>query len=166
MDRLTRKLDTAVYGLIGPFAILHVFPRYFLGLEKAWGIQLVRFSLGHWLGSALMVAGALLAIWCAILMYMNAKGSVSPFTPPTALVSTGPYGWVRHPMMWSINLVLLGEVLLYSSPMILLWLLLWLRFSFVYIARYEEPYLESVFGNAYREYCQRTPQWLPRLAAK
>jgi protein-S-isoprenylcysteine O-methyltransferase Ste14 len=98
-------------------------------------------------------------------MYMHGKSTVSPLSGPKALLCSGPYKWVRHPMMWSGTFVLVGLTLIYSSPMMALWLAIWSRFAAVYIARYEEPYLESVFGDRYRDYCRQTPRWFPWQSA-
>ena len=166
MDKIFRMIDTAIYGLIGPFAALHILPRYFLGMERAWHIDLTRLFMARQIGSILMTSGAALALYCTVLMYLHNKGSISPFLRPTALVSSGPYRLVRHPMMWALNLVLIGEVLTFSSLLIFLWLLLWARFSALYIDRYEEPYLRSVFGDDYIEYCRVTPRWIPRLSER
>lgn len=165
MSRLINKLDTLVYGFVAPFGVLYVFPRFFLGLEEALDIGLPRFLLLKYLGIILMNLGGLLALGCALLMHWHGKGTVSPFARPTALLCRGPYAWVRHPMMWAGNFVLIGLTLVYSSPLLALWLLIWCRFAAVYIARYEEPYLESVFGEAYRDYCKRTPRWFPSWKA-
>jgi len=161
MRTLVDKLDTLVYGFVAPFGVLYVFPRFFLGLEAAWGIELPRFLLLKYAGVVLMNLGGVLALSCAVLMRLNGRGSISPFASPASLVRRGPYAWVRHPMMWAGNFVLIGLTLIYSSPLLALWLLIWSRFAAVYIARYEEPYLESVFGDAYRDYCRTTPRWFP-----
>jgi len=80
---------------------------------------------------------------------------------PTQIVATGPYRLVRHPMMWTIHLVLAGQILTYSSPMIAVWFAIWYRFAAVYVSRYEEPHLVKVFADEYLEYCRRTPRWIP-----
>lgn len=164
--KLGERLDTVIYGLIGPFAILHIIPRYFLQIERDFGVDLPRLPWSRWVGSGLMVSGGMLAAWCMVLMYFRERGSANPFLRPTALVSSGPYRWVRHPMMWSINIVLAGEILLNSSMLILLWLLLWLRFAVRYIDLYEEPYLRTVFGQEYETYCRSTPRWIPRFKTR
>lgn len=165
MNRVLQKIDAAIYGIIGPLAILYILPRYFLQLETDLGIALPQLPALKYLGVILMNAGGLIAVWCGVLMFRHGRGSVSPLSPPRALLTSGPYRYVRHPMMWTVNLVLLGEALLYTSPLLMLWLAIWMRFAVVYIARYEEPYLESVFGDAYREYCRHTPRWLPHQCA-
>jgi len=95
-------------------------------------------------------------------MLINQLGSVVPFFKPTALVTSGPFSQVRHPMMWALFIVLFGEALIYSSPFSLLWLLIFVRFSNIYIGKFEEPYLHGHFGDVYQKYATLVPRWLPK----
>jgi protein-S-isoprenylcysteine O-methyltransferase Ste14 len=112
-----------------------------------------------------MWIGLIIAVWCSVLMLINRLGSIVPFFKPTALVTSGPFSQVRHPMMWALFIVLFGEVLIYSSPLTLLWLLVFVRFSVIYIGKYEEPYLHNVFGDVYQNYSTLVPCWLPKCLA-
>ena len=114
------------------------------------------------IGTIVMWVGLIIAIWCSILMFINRFGSIVPFFKPTSLVTSGPFSQVRHPMMWSLFIILFGEVLIYSSPFSLLWLLIFIRFSIIYISKFEEPYLHEHFGDAYRKYSNLVPSWLPK----
>ncbi|MBA1262813.1 methyltransferase family protein [Stutzerimonas stutzeri] len=162
MQRLIKSLDTLIYGFVAPFGVLYVFPRFFLGLEQNLDIELPRILALKYTGVLLMNLGGLLAITCALFMHTRKSGTISPFVRPTELVRRGPYAWVRHPMMWAGNFVLIGLMLIYSSPLLALWLLIWSRFAAIYIDRYEEPYLVRIFGDEYREYCRTTPRWWPK----
>lgn len=163
LKKLLDALDSLVYVLVAPFGILYVFPRFFLGLEQSLGVELPRFLALKYTGVLLMNLGGILALSCLIIMHFADRGSISPFTKPTQLVRKGPYALVRHPMMWAGKFVLIGLTLIYSSPLLLLWLIIWSRFAVVYIDRYEEPYLLSVFGDSYSQYCQTTPRWWPHI---
>ncbi len=161
MNRMLKSVDTLVYLFIGPFGVLYVFPHAFLSWEMQWGIELPQYQMLDRIGALLMKLGGMLTLWCAVLKYLHSRDSISPLERPAGMVTSGPYRLVRHPMMWSLNVVLIGEILTYSSPLIALWLIIWMRFAAVYIARYEEPYLASVFGDSYVDYCRKTPRWLP-----
>ena len=158
-----KQIDALIYGLIGPFSILYLFPRFCLDAEARLGINLAVISVFKYLGIILMNLGLFIALWSALQMYRTKKASPSPFTLPQKIIKNGLFGIVRHPMMWALHFVLIGQVLLYHSPLILLWFVLWCRFSYVYIERYEEPYLVSVFGKAYIDYCKATPRWIPKV---
>ena len=76
----------------------------------------------------------------------------------------GIFGYVRNPMMWALLFVLLGEALNFGSYLLLVWLVAWGRIGHLVVVMYEEPQLESRFGEQYREYCSRVPRWFPRHA--
>ncbi len=78
--------------------------------------------------------------------------------PRPAFVLNGPYRWVRHPLYFSILL------LIWSSPDLTLDRLLGntLWTAWIWIAtRWEERDLESDFGDAYRQYRKRVPMLIP-----
>ncbi|OJW84504.1 MAG: hypothetical protein BGO69_10955 [Bacteroidetes bacterium 46-16] len=159
---LIKQFDALVYGAFGPFGVLYVFPQFFRTLDKKLHLVFPVSSVQDYIGTAFMWAGAALALWCGGIMLRN-KSTVSPFSWATKLARTGPYRIVRHPMMWAIHLVLIGEIVVWNSPMLVMWFLLWLRLAVLYIDRYEEPHLLSLFGEQYVDYCKTTPRWIPRL---
>ena len=106
----------------------------------------------HAVSNGLMLAGLLLmgAGWRRI---HRAKG---------ALVSDGPYAWVRHPQYSGLFLISIG--LLVQWPTIIT-VATWPLLIAVYyqLARREEREAEAVFGDAYRAYEVRVPMFVPRL---
>ena len=99
-----------------------------------------------------MLAGILLmgAAWHRI---HGAKG---------ALVTDGPYAWVRHPQYSGLFLITIG--LLVQWPTVIT-VATWPMLIAVYhhLARREERDAEAAFGDAYRVYKARTPMFVPRL---
>ncbi|HXZ26509.1 MAG TPA: isoprenylcysteine carboxylmethyltransferase family protein [Terriglobales bacterium] len=116
------------------------------------------------LGGVLLVLGSMLVLWCFWLFLHLGKGSPHPFVAKTQrLVSSGPYGYVRNPMMWGVGAILIGLALCLGS--VGLWFgfagfVVFLRF---FVRGYEEPDLRRRFGAEYEEYCRRVPRWWPRL---
>lgn len=163
---LQKQVDALIYGFIGPFAMLYVFPQFFLGLEKKMGIEFTTPALQDRFGTGLMWTGAVLAIWCGLVLLLYKGGTVSAFSQPKTLVARGPFRFVRHPMMWAIHLVLIGEILAFGSPMLVVWFCIWLRIAYLYVSRYEEPNLIALFGDGYLDYCKKTARWVPFLILK
>lgn len=161
MRQIANKLDALIYFFIVPFGVLYVFPQFFLSLESHLYEPLPVPPMIIFVSRLLIYGGGVLAIWCAMIMRSSSKGSPVAFSKPTSLVCHGPYKLVRHPMMWALFITLSGEALRFGSPLIAVWLLIWIRFSIIYIEKYEEPYLVSVFKDEYQEYCRNTPRWLP-----
>ena len=160
---ITKQTDAVIYGLIGPFSILYLFPRFCLEIENRLDVNLPIIDVFKYLGIILMNGGLIIALWSTFQIYKSKKQSPSPFSLPKKVVNNGLFGIVRHPMMWSLHFVLIGQILVYHSPIIMIWFLLWVRFSYVYVARYEEPYLISVLGKEYIDYCKTTPRWIPKV---
>lgn len=158
---IVKQIDAMIYGFIGPFTILFILPRFFLDLENKFGLGLEINPFFKYVGIFFMNFGGLLAIFCALTMYFSKKASPSPFSKPQKVISNGPFKYVRHPMMWSLHFVLIGQIFIWSSPMIFIWFLIWIRFASLYISRYEEPYLISIFKEEYMDYCNKTPRWFP-----
>lgn len=158
-----KQVDAIIYGLIGPFSVLYMFPHFCLEIENSIGINIPTITILKYLGIVLMNLGLILALWSAGQMYISKKANPNPFSFPHKLIKSGLFSVVRHPMMWALNFVLIGQIFVYNSPLILVWFLIWWRFSLIYIARYEEPYLLSIFGKEYIDYCRTTPRWIPDI---
>ena len=128
-----------------------------LDADMGWrGIYLPR------VGITLIVVGALLSSWCAAIFLFLGKGSPHPFVKKTKhLVTTGPYGVVRNPMMWGIGTLLVGLALALGSVGLWFGFAFFLLFVRWFVANYEEPDMERRFGEDYREYCRQTPRWWP-----
>lgn len=82
------------------------------------------------------------------------------------LVTYGIFSWMRNPLYVGNLLAWIGFVtgsgVLWFLPVALL--LFAIEYSL--IVRYEEGVLESIFGQEYVAYKQRTPRWMPRPPAQ
>lgn len=114
------------------------------------------------LGAGVLALGLVLFIACVTRFAREGRGTLAPWDPPRALVVTGPYRYVRHPMISSVVLLLIGEALVLRSTPHALWAAAFLGINLVYIPLLEEPLLEERFGAAYREYRRHVPGLIPR----
>ena len=48
-------------------------------------------------------------------------------------------------MMWALIIVLFGEILLFGSCILIIWLLAWLRIGHLIVVNYEEPQLDGIW---------------------
>lgn len=86
-----------------------------------------------------------------------------PFNPPPKLVTTGPYTYVRNPMITGFFILLAGIGLFLNSVSFLFILLPLLIFFAIWEIRViEEPELEKRLGERYIEYKKNTPMFIPR----
>jgi len=83
-----------------------------------------------------------------------------------ALVTHGPYRWIRHPL-YSVSTVILVALSLVAANWFMLAMAALIIFviAFVVIPK-EEAQLLLKFGEAYREYQHRTGRLVPRLSLR
>jgi len=79
-----------------------------------------------------------------------------------ALVSSGPYRYIRHPIYVFQTVMLIGAFWLLPAGFSLALVLAHLICARIKAAD-EEAYLLSTLGEDYRQYCTRTGRLLPRL---
>lgn len=86
--------------------------------------------------------------------------------PDQKLLSTGAYGWVRHPvyvggvLLWAALAV--GFASLATAALTVLYVIP----AYVLYARSEEAMMTEQFGDAYRRYAARVPRFLPRVSRR
>ena len=90
-----------------------------------------------------------------------------PFNPPPKLVSTGPYAYVRNPMLTGVFILLFGlGVLFRSISLIFIFTPLFILLNILELKTVEEPELEKRLGKEYLEYKKITPMFIPWLKAR
>jgi protein-S-isoprenylcysteine O-methyltransferase Ste14 len=117
-----------------------------LGLMQAAGILFGIVGLG-------------LAVSSVLAFATLGKGTPAPFDPPRRLVIRGPYRLLRNPMYMGGALWVLGLALFYRSAALALYSTAFLAIAHAFVVRYEEPTLQRMFGNEYREYCRLVRRW-------
>lgn len=113
-------------------------------------------------GLVLAFLGGLLALKCVISFAVVGVGTPAPFDAPRRFVASGPYRWVRNPMYLGALLVIIGVGLYLQSPSALLVAVFFVLVAHLFVLVYEEPALESAFGDDYRRYKAKVNRWLPR----
>jgi len=151
--------------LVLPFVMTIVVPRWIArryGLVTAWDGG-AAYMLGHVAGAVCFLIGLWLFGWSLYLFATRGKGTLAPWDPPKHLVVTGPYRYVRNPMISGVLMIIAGEALFVGSISLGSWLLVFFLINQIYFLIYEEPNLESRFGDEYRLYKSSVPRWIPRL---
>ena len=127
--------------------ITDIFPRP-LSIILALPIFLVAFILIGW----------------SVLNFLRAKGTPVPLNPPPKLVTTGPYAYVRNPMLTGVFALLFGiGVLLGSASLLVVFTPLFILLNVWELKVIEEPELLKRLGQDYIEYRKRTPMFFPGL---
>lgn len=111
----------------------------------------------------LLALGFLLVIWTILLFYATGKGSLAPWNPIDKLIITGPYAYVRNPMLFGVFCILFAETLFFQSQALLIYTLIFIVINAVYFPLSEEKGLLKRYGEDYAEYKRNVPRFLPRL---
>lgn len=114
----------------------------------------------RWLGAVTFALGAGWWLWTLRTLGKNLTDTVVTRREHT-LVTTGPYRWVRHPFYDGVGIFCVSVTLVTASWFFLVTGALVLALM-VRRTRIEEQKLLERFGDAYREYQQRTGRFIPR----
>jgi len=115
------------------------------------------------LAASLFVAFSLLGLATGLTIAARGAGTPLPFDSPNRLVISGPYAYVRNPMV----IAGLGQ-----GASVGLWLGSWIVLAYVvtggvlwnFLVRpTEERDLAATFGDDFVDYCNRVACWKPRL---
>ena len=148
-----------------PFIVTIVVPLYLLRPGDSWPNRLdpfVRLTLVA-LGTLLLVIGLFLFVSSLRHFATRGRGTLAPWDPPRNLVVTGPYRFVRNPMISGVIFILFSEAALLQSHALLAWAATFLVINLIYIPLFEEPSLALRFGDSYDEYRQHVRRFIPRL---
>ena len=105
---------------------------------------------------------ALFLIGWSVLNFLRAKGTPVPFNPPPQLVTTGPYAYVRNPMLTGVFALFFGfGVLLGSASLFVVFTPLFIFINVWELKAIEEPELLKRLGEDYNEYRKRTLMFFP-----
>lgn len=115
----------------------------------------------RWLGAGLGFATIPLLYWLFRSLGKNVSETVLT-KERHELVTHGPYRWVRHPLYTTASLGIFALGLVAANWFMLVMILL-IMMTLPALAAKEEALLMEKFGNAYREYMQRTGRFLPQL---
>jgi len=115
-------------------------------------------------GSLIYFPGIAFVLWGRLVlgkMYFVSTSFGAQLYANHQLVTSGPFAIVRHPMYIGLIAAAVGSLLLYQT---------WTSLAYAVFApfvllraRREERALVAEFGEAWQEYCERVPAFLPQL---
>lgn len=116
-------------------------------------------------GFALTAFGLFLIARCCWLQFTVGRGTTGFSEPTKKLVTCGPYGIVRNPMMCGQFLLFagLGFFLNLGAMFLVLPILILATHGFTVFV--EEPDLKRRFGQEWVDYTERVPRWFPKLGS-
>jgi protein-S-isoprenylcysteine O-methyltransferase Ste14 len=134
-------------------------------LAQIW--QTWQMSSLAWVGLGLMFFSS--ALLLLIILNLALKGLGGPFAAAlTRSVATEWfYAWTRNPMILSALLLLVGLGIWLQSGLFLIWLVVFVGPAIlIFLTIFEERELEIRFGQAYLDYKNRTPRFIPKKPDK
>lgn len=105
------------------------------------------------------------ALVAAVYLFKSGHVVVSGEQRPTTVVSSGAFGYVRHPLYLGGILIYLG-LTVSTASLFCLALLVVIALFYNHIAGYEEKLLEIKLGQAYIAYQKKTGKWIPHFGKK
>ncbi len=121
----------------------------------------------RWIAAVPSVLGFAVAIKCIWDFGWTGRGTPAPMIPPSRLVVTGFYRYVRNPMYVGFFRGL-GRVvggLRRASVTAIAVASAGVMATALFVQLYEEPTLRRKFGADDEEYCRNVRRWVPRLRA-
>jgi protein-S-isoprenylcysteine O-methyltransferase Ste14 len=114
------------------------------------------------IGIAVMWVGLVTRVWAIAALGRSFRTTVE-VDPGQAVVSTGPYRWIRHPSYAGLLLILAGFGLAAGDWLSLAVCVLLPVPAFVRRIKVEEAELSAVLGDPYRYYQARTARLIPGI---
>ena len=158
-------LRHALSATLLPGTVLVVVPvwiarRY--GVNAAWPGTAGQIALAA-AGVLLLVPGVILFGSSLRRFFTTGRGTLAPWDPPARLVVSGPYRYVRNPMIAGVMFVLFAIALLLRSWPHAAWAGMFVLINAIYIPLLEEPDLAARFGDDYATYRRHVRRFVPRL---
>lgn len=125
-------------------------------------IQFYWMSFRSLVGGAVFSAGLAAYLFCSAWLVFLSKAPHVQFHDPQVFVATGPYRWVRNPVVLTLLVTAAGQAIYFASWGIALLVVLGIGFGHWQVTRLEEPNLRRLFGDSYEAYCRRVNRWLPK----
>lgn len=146
------------YILIVFIALYVLFPSWFF-----WS-QLPFPSWLRWIGVALGIVTLPLLVWIGRTLGRHVSSSLE-IKKDHSLVTSGPYGRVRHPM-YTVYFTFNSAMVLVSTNWLLILLIIIGLFLLYWRIKAEEQMMLDQFGDEYRIYMKSTGRLLPKVRSR
>jgi protein-S-isoprenylcysteine O-methyltransferase Ste14 len=153
-------LRSLMFALLLPGTVTAVLPAAILASWPAAAVSAR--DPRTWAAGIAIAIGAAGLVRCIWEFAVRGRGTLAPVDPPTRLVVSGLYRYVRNPMYVSVVTILAGEALLWQSAALAIYAGTFLAITHAFILIHEEPALRNTFGASYTDYTRSVSRWIPR----
>jgi len=146
--------------LIPPLALLYFYIVFAAAFDLPSVSKQEFFHSGavSWLGVLLCLAGLTLLFLSLVSFGKSFRVGIDP-DRPDRLVTTGVFAFSRNPIYVAFALVLLGQFLVFSNWILVVYLVAAIALFHRQVLR-EEEFLKKQYGREYLEYCDRVKRYL------
>jgi protein-S-isoprenylcysteine O-methyltransferase Ste14 len=153
------KIDKKDF-LIPPFALFY----FYLVFAAAFHFptvssqQFFHSEIVSWIGVFFCIAGLLLILWSLVSFGQSFRIGIDT-EHPNKLITSGVFAFSRNPIYVAFAFVLLGQFLVFSNWIVLVYMgaAVWLFHRQVSL---EEEYLKKHYGQEYLDYCNVVRRYL------
>ena len=158
---MTEIRDTA--GVIAPPPLIAL-AAFLLGLALDWLMPAYLLAVMLSFGVRILLGVELVAVGCALAIvgrntFVHSGTEVNPYRASSALVTTGIYAYVRNPMYVGLAFIVSGLGIAFASDWTFVMLVASALVIHFGVVKREERYLETKFGDVYRDYKARVPRY-------
>jgi protein-S-isoprenylcysteine O-methyltransferase Ste14 len=146
--------------LIPPFALFYFYIVFAAAFDFPTVSRQEFFHSGtlSWVGVLLCLVGLFLLLLSLVSFGKSFRVGIDQ-DHPDKLVTTGIFAFSRNPIYVAFGLVLLGQFLVFSNWILLVYMVAAIWLFHRQVLR-EEEYLRSHYGQQYSEYCDRVRRYL------
>jgi len=152
------KIDKKDF-LIPPFALFYfytVFANAFT-LPVVSTQEFFQSEVISWIGVFFCIAGLLLFLWSLVTFGQSFRVGIDS-DQPDKLVTNGAFAFSRNPIYVAFGIILLGQFLIFSNWILLIYLVAAIWLFHRQVLR-EEEYLKKHYGKEYSVYCNRVRRY-------
>ncbi len=146
--------------IIPPFALFYIYTIFAAAFH--WPIlsrqQFFHSEIVSWLGVFFCLAGIGLFWWSLFSFGKSFRVGIDT-AHPDELVTTGIYALTRNPIYVAFSLVMIGQFLIFSNWIRLMYLIAAVWLFHRQVLR-EEDFLKQHYGQAYAAYCLQVRRYL------
>ena len=132
-------------------------PKYF-ALPTVSTQQFFPSEFISWVGVFFCLAGLLLLLWSLVSFGQSFRVGIDTENPDR-LITSGVFAFSRNPIYVAFALILIGQFLIFSNWIILVYLAAGIWLFHRQVLR-EEDYLKKHYGKEYVEYCNQVRRYL------
>lgn len=101
----------------------------------------------------------MLIIYCTSLFARKGRGTITPWSPPTKLVVSGPFMLTRNPIFLAMIIGNISLAIFFNSLILIIYSLVATIIFHIRVVFHEEPFLAKEHGEQWYKYCQLTTRW-------